>query len=101
MVLAWQHSRFRLQTTKSKHRNATMNQAASNIQFNSGSEPFGDLVTTGRLSQFLGCSERHIFNLRKRGLPAFEIGDMVRFDLAAVRRWLVTQKRDVAQPKSP
>lgn len=77
-----------------------MNQAPSSTPFNSSGDPPGDLITTGRLSQYLGCSERHIFNLRKRGLPAFEIGDMVRFDLAAVRRWLATQKRDVAQPKS-
>lgn len=59
-----------------------------------------DLLTTGRLAQYLGCSERHIFNLRRRGLPAFEIGDMVRFDLAAVRHWLAAHQTGAAKPKS-
>ena len=77
-----------------------MNQAPSSIPFNSSGDPPGDLITTGRLSQYLGCSERHIFNLRKRGLPAFEIGDMVRFDLTAVRRWLANQQSGVAQPQT-
>jgi excisionase family DNA binding protein len=59
-----------------------------------------DLFTTGRLAQYLGCSERHIFNLRRRGLPAFEIGDMVRFDLAAVRGWLSAHQTGTTKPKS-
>jgi len=59
-----------------------------------------NLFTTGRLAQFLGCSERHIFNLRRRGLPSFEIGDMVRFDLAAVRRWLAAHQKGAAITKS-
>ena len=77
-----------------------MNQASPSTLFNSGGDPPGDLITTGRLSQYLGCSERHIFNLRRRGLPALEIGDMVRFDLAAVRLWLATQRRDASHPQS-
>lgn len=85
---------------KSKQRNAIMNQASPSTPFNSGGDPPGDLITTGRLSQYLGCSERHIFNLRRRGLPAFEIGDMVRFDLAAVRGWLTAHQTGTTKPKS-
>ena len=77
-----------------------MNQAPSITSFNPGGRPPGDLISTGRLSQYLGCSERHIYNLRKRGLPAFEIGDMVRFDLVAVRRWLAAQQKGAAKTKS-
>jgi excisionase family DNA binding protein len=84
----------------SKHHNATMNQASTITSINSGDRPPGDLISIGRLSQYLGCSERHIYNLRKRGLPVFEIGDMVRFDLAAVRRWLAAQQKGAAKIKS-
>ncbi|GAA5141059.1 hypothetical protein GCM10023213_24650 [Prosthecobacter algae] len=71
----------------------------SPIKPNSQSNRHGDLLTAGRLSQYLGCTQRHIYNLRKRGLPAIVIGDMVRFDLAAVRRWLGAQQKSSAQPK--
>lgn len=71
-----------------------MHMSTKAIQRNCESgDSHGDLLTTGRLSQYLGCSERHIYNLRRRGLPAIEIGDMVRFDLAAVRRWLAVQQK--------
>ena len=46
------------------------------------------LLTSCQLARFLGCSERHIFNLRKRGMPAYRIGEIVRFDLDQVRQWL-------------
>lgn len=46
------------------------------------------LLTSCHLARFLGCSERHIFNLRKRGMPAYRIGEIVRFDLDQVRQWL-------------
>ena len=46
------------------------------------------MLTPGELAQFLACSERHIYNLRKRGMPAYRIGDIIRFDLNEVRRWL-------------
>lgn len=44
-----------------------------------------------RLASYLGCSPRHIFNLRKRGLPALRVGEMVRFDPARVLMWLDSQ----------
>ena len=46
------------------------------------------LLTSCQLARFLGCSERHIFNLRKRGMPAYRIGEIVRSDLGQVRQWL-------------
>jgi hypothetical protein len=75
----------------SKHHNATMNQASTITSINSGDRPPGDLISIGRLSQYLGCSERHIYNLRKRGLPVFEIGDMV--SVPGVARRLKTRRR--------
>lgn len=53
-------------------------------------EPEGldGLWTTEELAQFLDCSQRHVFNLRKRGLPHFRIGDMVRFVPSRVMAWL-------------
>ena len=46
------------------------------------------LLTSCQLARFLGCSERHIFNLRKRGMPAYRIGEIVRVDLDQGRQWL-------------
>lgn len=51
-------------------------------------DPQGGLWTSSQLARFLGCSERHVFNLRKRGMPAFRIGDMVRFEIEKVRGWI-------------
>ena len=53
-----------------------------------GQELPGCLLTSSQLARFLGCSERHVFNLRKRGMPAYRIGEIVRFDLDQVRQWL-------------
>jgi excisionase family DNA binding protein len=53
-----------------------------------GQEHPGSLLTSSQLARFLGCSDRHVFNLRKRGMPAYRIGEIVRFDLDQVRRWL-------------
>lgn len=47
-----------------------------------------ELWTTEELARFMGCSTRHVFNLRKRGLPHFRIGDMVRFVPSRVIAWL-------------
>jgi len=46
------------------------------------------LWDSARLSVYLGCSQRHLFNLRKRGLPSYRVGDMVRFDILQVTNWL-------------
>jgi excisionase family DNA binding protein len=46
------------------------------------------LLTSDQVARFLGCTPRHIFNLRKRGLPAYRIGKIVRFDIEQVKCWL-------------
>ena len=46
------------------------------------------LWDSARLADYLGCSQRHLFNLRKRGLPSYRLGDMVRFDIEQVTHWL-------------
>ena len=46
------------------------------------------LLTSSQIARFLGCSQRHVFNLRKRGMPAYRIGEIVRFDLDQVGQWL-------------
>lgn len=50
--------------------------------------PNRSLWNTRELAGFLGCSERHVYTLRKRGLPAVRVGGLVRFDPATVRQWL-------------
>jgi phage terminase Nu1 subunit (DNA packaging protein) len=52
-----------------------------------GGQPAG-LWDSARLSAYLGCSLRHLFNLRKRGLPSYRVGDMVRFDIVQITNWL-------------
>ena len=59
------------------------------------------LWTTGDLAQFLGCTERNIYILRKKGLPSIYVGGLVRFDPERVREWLgcptrEQQLRDIA-----
>lgn len=46
------------------------------------------LWATEDVAQFLDCSTRHVFNLRRRGLPHYRIGDMVRFVPSRVMAWL-------------
>jgi len=47
-----------------------------------------ELWSSDDVARFIGCSGRHVFNLRKRGLPHYRIGDMVRFVPARVIKWL-------------
>jgi len=47
-----------------------------------------ELWSSDDVARFLGCSTRHIFNLRKRGLPHYRIGDMIRFVPCRVIDWL-------------
>ncbi|MEI6072242.1 MAG: helix-turn-helix domain-containing protein [Verrucomicrobiae bacterium] len=59
------------------------------------------LWTTGDVAQFLGCTERNIYILRKKGLPSIYVGGLVRFDPERVREWLgcptrERQLRDIA-----
>lgn len=50
--------------------------------------PPTDLWDSSRLASYLGCSKRHLFNLRKRGLPSYRLGDIIRFDVIQVIAWL-------------
>lgn len=53
-----------------------------------GTCPNPSLWNTAELAGFLRCSERHIYNLRRRGLPSLQVGGLTRFEPEAVRRWL-------------
>ncbi len=48
------------------------------------------LWTIQELAKFLRCSERHVYILRRQGMPAIAVGGLVRFDPVRVRRWLET-----------
>ena len=52
------------------------------------------LWTTADVAGFLGCSERFVFILRKRGLPSIQVGTLVRFAPEQVREWLSIQDED-------
>jgi len=45
-------------------------------------------MTSLQLAGFLGCTTRHVFNLRRRGLHAYHTGKLVRFDITQVMEWL-------------
>ena len=51
-------------------------------------DPRQGLWTTTELARFLGCTERHIYHLRQRGLPTIRLGTLVRFDPAEALNWL-------------
>ena len=71
-------------------------------QFNQSSPiPDGALWNTTDVASFLGCTERNIYILRKKGLPSIYVGGLVRFDPERVREWLgcptrEQQLRDIA-----
>jgi hypothetical protein len=46
------------------------------------------LWTTSELAGYLGCSERQVFALRKRGLPTIQVGGLIRFIPSRVLVWL-------------
>jgi len=53
----------------------------------------GPWITEKELSDHLKVSTRHLVNLRKRGLPHFFLGAVVRYDLAEVMEYLKTNRR--------
>ena len=55
---------------------------------NDPSQPLQNLLTTRELAGHFHCSERHIWIMRKRGLPHIRVGSLIRYDLDQVRRWL-------------
>jgi excisionase family DNA binding protein len=51
------------------------------------------LVRVGVVAEFLSVAPYTVYSLRKRGLPFVRVGGRgIRFDLAAVRRWLDDQR---------
>lgn len=46
------------------------------------------LWSTPDVARFLGCSERQVHVLRKQGLPAVRVGNLIRFVPAHVQAWL-------------
>ena len=46
------------------------------------------LWATTEVARFLGCSERQIHVLRKQGLPAVRVGNLIRFIPEHVHAWL-------------
>jgi hypothetical protein len=60
----------------------------SNIFHNTPPSAEENLWSTSDLSKFLRCSERQVFNLRQLGLPAVQVGGLIRFIPSRVRDWL-------------
>jgi excisionase family DNA binding protein len=56
------------------------------------------LWTTTELARFLGCTERHIYQLRERGLPTIRLGTLVRFNPAEALSWLQRQGKTSKLP---
>jgi phage terminase Nu1 subunit (DNA packaging protein) len=46
------------------------------------------LIDTVELAAALGVSERHVFNLRRRGCPCYPVGRTIRFKLERVLEWI-------------
>jgi len=57
-----------------------------------------ELWSSNEVARFLGCSSRHVYNLRKEGLPHYRIGDMVRFSPGKVMAWLEARHSSVHRP---
>jgi len=51
------------------------------------------------MAAYLGCSQRHLFNLRRRGMPSYRIGDMIRFDPERVIEWI--ESSGMSNPPDP
>ena len=51
-----------------------------------------NLLTIAELCRWLNVSERHIYNLRKRGLPYLKLTHKItRYDVSQVETWLKYQ----------
>ena len=70
----------------------------SNIFYNTQTPAEETLWSTSDLSKFLRCSERQVFNLRQLGLPAVQVGGLIRFIPSRVREWL--DRRDLGHDSS-
>jgi excisionase family DNA binding protein len=63
---------------------------------NSPSDSEDLLWSTADVANYMRCSERQVYNLRKSGLPAIHIGGLIRFDPQAVREWLASNEASIA-----
>jgi hypothetical protein len=70
----------------------------SNLFHNTPTPTEENLWSTSDLSKFLRCSERQVFNLRQQGLPAVQVGGLIRFIPSRVRDWL--DSRDLGHDAS-
>ncbi len=52
-----------------------------------------EILTFKDLAEYLRCSERHIQNLTREGLPHFYLGSLVRFRRNEVIEFLSTHNR--------
>ena len=50
--------------------------------------PEAPLWNTADVARFLGCSERQVYALRKKGLPSIHVGGLVRFAPDQIWHWL-------------
>lgn len=55
--------------------------------------PSRQWLTEKELADLLKISTRHLVNLRKAGLPYFQLGAVVRYDLVEVIGYLKTNRR--------
>lgn len=46
------------------------------------------LWTVADVARYVNCSERHVWNLRRSGLPSVKVGALVRFEPEAIKEWL-------------
>ena len=55
------------------------------------------LMTRSMLALKLNVSERHIYNLQKKGLPTVWVGEIPRFEYTAVVKWLNTYYKNLSK----
>jgi excisionase family DNA binding protein len=46
------------------------------------------LWSTSDVARYIGCSERHVYVLRKQGMPVLHAGGLARFQPDQVKAWL-------------
>ena len=51
-------------------------------------QPEKPLWNSTDVARFFGCSKRHVYTMRKRGLPTIQVGDMIRFDPVQIKAWV-------------
>lgn len=56
----------------------------------SGATSEDRLWAVADVARYANCSERHVWNLRRDGLPSVKVGALVRFEPEAVKVWLRT-----------